>query len=127
MKGKEDVDGIPMDGKMMNLSLFELAYGKQVQKLANGASTRPFVSEADLQSDERSLLLYKRWKAPHVKQKLNVSMESGSWMRKVQRASIAKGEVRSISSFEHVDPLSEALPFSQRQHAVLCPLFVHAR
>ena len=127
MNGKEDVDGIPMDGEMMNLSLFELAYGKQVQSLANGASTRLFISEANLKSDEQSLSIRKRRKAPHAKQKLNVSLESGSWMRKVQRASIAKGEVCAVPSFERVDTLPEALPLSQGQHAVLCALFVHPR
>ena len=93
MKGKEEADGIPLGGEVMDLSLFELAYGKQVQTLANGSSTRPFVSNTELLSNERALPIHKRWKATHPKQKLNMSVESGSWMLKVQRASIAKGEV----------------------------------
>ena len=126
MKGKEDVDVTPVGGETMNLSLFELAYGKQVQALANGSSTRPFVSAAELLGDERPFPIPKLWRASRTKQKLNVSVESGSWMLKVQRASIPKGEVHAVSSSEHVDSFSEAIPLSQRQHIVLRAPIIYA-
>ena len=127
MKGKEDVDAPPLGGEMMNLSLFELAYGRQVQALANGSSTRPFVSTAELLGEERPFPIPKLWRASRAKQKLNVSVESGSWMLKVQRASIPRGEVCGVPLCERVDSFSEAIPLSQRQHTVLRSPFVHPR
>ena len=77
---------------VQNLSLYDREYGSRIKDLAEGKKNGEY-QEMENQKDKKHLFLLKRGKQ---KQRLNSSLEFGSWMFKVKGASKQKKKVRLL-------------------------------
>lgn len=90
---KQESDLLPNSSQLLDLSLFEIAYGKQIRYLAEGSKLNSFVSNQEIQKDDLPISSRLKSKMTKPRQKLNASLESGCWMYKVQQASMSKSKV----------------------------------
>ena len=92
-ENKQESDVLPNASRFLDLSLFEIAYGKQIRYLADGSKLSSFVSNQEIFENDQHAT--NRTKSKHLKprQKLNASLESGCWLYKLQQASVSKNKV----------------------------------
>ena len=81
----QDSLGISNSGKLKDLSLFDLAYGKEIRVLAEGSKSMSFISNEDLKEEEE-ILVSKRSRKVNNKHRFSISDELGAWVYKVQNA-----------------------------------------
>lgn len=109
LDNKQDRVLRPSLERITDLSLYDSAYGSRIKALADGARKGEYVSNRELH-ENKFLIPLKKIKP---RQRLNVSLEFGCWVYKVQSASKAKKKVLAVFLLSCIARLPEALSLSQ--------------
>lgn len=83
------------NGRLVDLSLYEKAYGKGIRMLADGSKSSVFLSNESLHQEDAVFGNLKKIKRTKTRQRFNVSEEFGSWVYKVQNARLKDNKVCS--------------------------------
>lgn len=81
------------NGRLVDLSLYEKAYGKGIRMLADGSKSNVFLSHESLHKEDAVFGNLKKAKRTKTRQRFNVSEEFGSWVYKVQNARLKDNKV----------------------------------
>lgn len=79
--------------RLVDLSLYDQAYGKGIRMLADGSKSNVSVSKEEAKKIEEDLSSSKRNKRNKNRQRFNVSGELGTWVYKVQNARLRDNKV----------------------------------
>lgn len=116
MSVSSNQDSIVSDdsGRLVDLSLYNKAYGKGIRMLADGSKSGVFLTNQELRDEESALLSSKRNKRNKNRQRFNVSEEYGTWVYKVQNARLKNHKVCCSMYISILGGLSKEISVSKR-------------